>query len=92
VAIANEGAVLTELVDFKRPIGLIPNLAIHLDREANDARNINSHDELPMILSRAETDSELDFKDLLARELHRPVDDISAFELCAYPVEAAQVV
>jgi len=92
VAIANEGAVLTELVDFKRPVGLIPNLAIHLDREANGSRKINPHEELPMILSRAETDAELDFKDLLARELDRSADDISAFELCAYPVEAAQVV
>jgi aspartyl aminopeptidase len=92
VAIANEGAVLTELVDFKRPVGLIPNLAIHLDREANGGRKINPHDELPMILSRAETDAELDFKELLARELDRSADDISAFELCAYPVEAAQVV
>ena len=92
VAIANEGAVLSELVDFERPIGVIPNLAIHLDREANKGRKINPQDELPLILSRAETDAEMDFSEILARELGRPVADISAFDICAYPVEASQVI
>ena len=92
VAIANEGAVLSELVDFERPVGVIPNLAIHLDREANKGRKINPQDELPLILSRAETDAEMDFSEILARELGRPVAEISAFDICAYPVEASQVI
>ncbi len=92
VAIANEGAVLSELVDFKRAVGMIPNLAIHLDRDANGGRKINPHDELPMILSRAEQDADLKFRDLLAREMERSPDEISAFEMCAYPVEGAQVI
>ena len=71
VAIANEGSVLSELVDFKRAVGVIPSLAIHLDRDANNGRKINPHDELPMILSRAEKDAELNFKEILARELDR---------------------
>ena len=92
VAIANEGAVLSELVDFKRAVGMIPNLAIHLDRDANGGRKINPHDELPMILSRAEKDADLNFKRLLAREMDRSPEEISAFEMCAYPVEGAQVI
>ena len=92
VAIANEGAVLSELVDFKRAVGMIPNLAIHLDRDANGGRKINPHDELPMILSRAEQDADLNFRDLLAREMERSPEEISAFEMCAYPVEGAQVI
>jgi aspartyl aminopeptidase len=92
VAIANEGSVLSELVDFKRAVGMIPNLAIHLDRDANSGRKINPHEELPMILSRAEKDADLNFKELLARELDRSPEEISAFEICAYPVEGAQVI
>ena len=92
VAIANEGAVLSELVDFERPIGIIPNLAIHLDPDANKGRKINPQDELPLILSRAETDAEMDFSEILARELGRPVAEISAFDVCAYPVDASQVI
>ena len=92
VAIANEGAVLSELVDFERPVGIIPNLAIHLDRDVNKGRKINPQDELPLILSRAEKDAEMDFSEILARELGRSVAEISAFDICAYPVEASQVV
>ena len=92
VAIANEGAVLSELVDFERPVGVIPNLAIHLDRDANKGRKINPQDELPLILSRAEKDAEMDFSEILARELGRSAAEISAFDICAYPVEASQVV
>ena len=62
VAIANEGSVLSELVDFERAVGVIPHLAIHLNRDANSGRKINPQDELPMILARAEKDAELDFK------------------------------
>ena len=92
VAIANEGAVLTELVDFERPVGIIPNLAIHLDRDANKGRKINPQDELPLIISRAEKDAEMDFSEIIARELGRSAADISAFEICAYPIEESQVI
>jgi len=92
VAIANEGSVLSELVDFERAVGVVPNLAIHLNRDANSGRNINPQEELPMILARAEKDAELDFKELLARELDRSPRDIAAFEICAYPTERAQIV
>ena len=92
VAIANEGSVLSELVDFERAVGVVPNLAIHLNRDANSCRKINPQEELPMTLGRAEKDAELDFKELLARELDRSPRDIAAFEICAYPTERAQIV
>ena len=92
VAIANEGSVLSELVDFERAVGVVPNLAIHLNRDANSGWKINPQEELPMILARAEKDAELDFKELLARELDRSPQDIAAFEICAYPTESAQIV
>ena len=84
--------MLSELVDFERAIGVVPNLAIHLNRDANSGRKINPQEELPMILARAEKDAELDFKELLARELDRSPQDIAAFEICAYPTERAQIV
>ena len=92
VAIANEGSMLSELVDFERAVGVIPHLAIHLNRDANSGQKINPQDELPMILARAEKDAELDFKELLARELDRSPQDIAAFEICAYPTERAEVI
>lgn len=89
VAIANEGAVISELFDYKEPVGMIPSLAIHLDREANSGRKVNPHDELVMVLGRADAADTLDLKAWLAAEMDRSVDEISAFELCAYPIERA---
>lgn len=45
-----ENTLQTALVDFKRAIGIIPSLAIHLDREVNKGREINRQRELVPIL------------------------------------------
>jgi len=92
VAIANQGGVLSELVDFERPIGTIPSLAIHLDREANSHRTINPQEHLPVLIGRADADTDIDFKSLLAHELDRAVDEIAAFDLCFYPTDFGQII
>lgn len=92
VALTNQGGVLSELVDFERPIGIIPSLAIHLDRDANSHRTINAQDHLPVLIARADADAELDFKALLASELDRSIDEIAAFELCFYPTDFGQII
>lgn len=38
------------LVDFKDPVAIIPNLAIHLDREVNNGRSINKQNDLPPLV------------------------------------------
>ena len=38
------------LIDFKRPIAIVPSLAIHLNRGVNDGKAINKQKELPPIL------------------------------------------
>ena len=42
------------LVDLVRPVAVVPNLAIHLDREANRNRSINPQDDIKPILLQAE--------------------------------------
>lgn len=39
------------LIDLRRPVAVIPSLAIHLDREANTARSVNAQLELPPVLA-----------------------------------------
>ena len=40
------------LIDFKRPLGIIASLAIHLDREANDKKSVQKQKELlPFLFS-----------------------------------------
>ena len=54
------GKVESQLVDFQAPIAVIPNLAIHLNREANQGWAINAQTELPPILAQLATGASLD--------------------------------
>lgn len=47
------GRLSSTLIDFERPIAIIPSLAIHLDREANDKRSINKQTMLPALVALA---------------------------------------
>ncbi|MBL4682829.1 MAG: M18 family aminopeptidase [Pseudomonadales bacterium] len=42
--------IISRLINFKRPIGTVPSLAIHLDREANKDRTINPQKDIPPLL------------------------------------------
>ena len=61
------GAVAHALVDFKQPVAVIPSLAIHLDREANESRSVNAQTCLPPVLGRQGED--FDLKTLLRQRL-----------------------
>jgi len=39
--LTKSGKRFDELIDFKKPVAIVPSLAIHLDREANKDRTIN---------------------------------------------------
>ena len=61
------GALAHDLVDFKEPVAVIPSLAIHLDREANESRAINAQTYLPPVLGGRGGD--FDLKTLLRQRL-----------------------
>jgi aspartyl aminopeptidase len=48
--INEDGAIDHQLVNLEKAIAIIPSLAIHLDKEANDQRSINKQQHLPPIL------------------------------------------
>jgi aspartyl aminopeptidase len=66
-----DGAVHTSLLDFKRPVAVIPSLAIHLNREANDQKPVNKQTDLVPIIMQARQDQDADFSVILAEELLR---------------------
>lgn len=57
------------LLDFGRPVATVPSLAIHLDREANNNRNINAQKDLPPLLMLTQGRPEQSFKELLHAQL-----------------------
>ncbi|NNL57622.1 MAG: hypothetical protein HKO71_07705, partial [Pseudomonadales bacterium] len=65
----SKGELRASLLDFARPLAVIPSLAIHLDREVNKNRTINAQDHLPALIGAAQPAAENDFLQLLAEEL-----------------------
>jgi len=87
------GSLFHDLIDFERPIAIIPNLAIHLDRDANNKRAINAQNHLPIIIGQGD---DIDFKKLLLEQLAKQgrndADKILEFELSCYDVQTPGLV
>lgn len=82
------GEVISELIDFEYPVATIPNLAIHLDREANSKRTINPQLHLPLILG----NEDISFNDLLLKLCKQDLIRILDFELSVYDTQAPAIV
>lgn len=90
-----DGSIRSHLIDLKRPIAIIPSLAIHLDRDQNSARNINPQRELPPILWQTDGSIKADFRSFLKAELEEPLPECDAildFELSFYDTQPARLV
>lgn len=78
-----QGKIEHALIDFRKPIAMIPSLAIHLDREANNSRSINAQTYLPVIIGQSE--GKQSFHELLAAQLKSELA-IDAQEILDYEV------
>jgi aspartyl aminopeptidase len=96
VTFRHAGKVESQLIDFKRPIAIIPSLAIHLNREANQGWAINAQNELPPILAQLAGDERADFRALLTEQLSTEhgisADLVLDYELSFYDTQAAAVI
>jgi len=50
------GEIVTYLIDFEKPMMMIPSIAIHLDRGVNEERKVNAHTDLCPIMSQTISD------------------------------------
>lgn len=96
VTFYTQGKIMSCLVDFKKPIAVIPNLAIHLNREANQGRAINPQQELPVMLAHGTCANEGDFRGLLSQQLDQEhgiqAESILDYELSLYDTQSPSLV
>lgn len=60
----------TSLIHFKKPVACLPNLAIHLNRNANENRSINKQNELsPILLQFENTKQQVSLVELLQKQI-----------------------
>lgn len=84
----------TVIVDFRRPLCTIPNLAIHFNREVNDGVKLSVQKDMKPVLCRLTPEQVETFKQnggiilaMLAEETGAEPEDILHWEICLYPVE-----
>ncbi|MCP4325211.1 MAG: M18 family aminopeptidase [Psychromonas sp.] len=94
IALKTEQGITTKLVDFKDAIGSIPNLAIHLNREANTGFEYNKQTHLPVILhaSDIEIDEKTYLKELVATQAGVQANDILEMDLYFYDTQKGALI
>jgi Aspartyl aminopeptidase len=85
----SDGALQCSLIDCRRPLAIIPSLAIHLDREANDKRSINKQTGIVPLIALPSTVDLPDFHamirdELAARHPEAAQATLPAFDLFLY--------
>ncbi len=80
---------IVKYINIKRPILIIPNLAIHLFRDVNDGKKFRKQVDMLPIMSIIKDKFEKDgyLKKLLAKELNVNAEDILDFDLNLYEFE-----
>lgn len=87
------GGLRTELIDLRRPLARIPNIAIHLNREVNKKGLVlNAQTDLPAVFS-LDTENEGDpLRSLIGEQFNVPKTDVLTWDLSLYDLTPASVV
>lgn len=72
--------ILTRVIDFKKPVAIIPSLAIHLDREANENHTVERQKHLFPLFCQTVAD-DTSFADSLQQQLLTQYPDLSIKEI-----------
>ncbi|WP_043526928.1 M18 family aminopeptidase [Litchfieldella xinjiangensis] len=84
-----DGRIQGLLLNVERPVAIVPSLAIHLDREANNGRAINAQTQMAPVLLQG--GDKADLQRLIQRWLHEQHNienaDVLDFELAFYDVQ-----
>lgn len=87
VIVKNESGVTARLVDLKEPVAVIPNVAVHLDRNTNDGKKLDaSVDMIPLYSDNIE--GRVPFIKRIAENAKVDEKDILSFDLMLYNAEA----
>lgn len=93
VSFLNEDGVIDhQLINLEKAVAIIPSLAIHLDREANDNRTVDKQKHLPPVLMKMpETDADsqdatkmVDFKEILLRVINAELESGKAVKVLGH--------
>ncbi len=92
VALASDDVMKPDMrfISIDRTLGVIPNLAVHMNREVNKGIELNKQKDLLPIFGLDTEEDEEKFLHFLAEELHTKREDILDYELWVYCREKPQ--
>lgn len=90
VIIRTAKGIQPELIDFQEPLAIIPNAAIHLNRDINKGFEYNKQTHMQAILS-VDDATGTPLTDFIARKLKIRTGQIVDYELCLYDAKPAQL-
>ncbi|MCB1844466.1 MAG: M18 family aminopeptidase [Halioglobus sp.] len=79
-----DGGLRSALIDYRRPVAVIPSLAIHLDREANASRSVNAQSDIVPLLGMASDSDDFDLRAMLRERLQAEHGDIRVASVLDY--------
>ncbi|MFT5114676.1 MAG: aspartyl aminopeptidase [Parasphingorhabdus sp.] len=79
----SNGDIANALINFQQPIAIIPSLAIHLDREANNSRSINAQNHLYPVIGLAGDDS-LSLREHLSCQFNKEHENLNLEQILDY--------
>lgn len=89
VILRSDEGVISRLIHIDEPVAIIPNLAIHLNREINSGFSYNNQTQLPIIMGQARHEED-DLRHFLAENyLACAVEDILDYDLYTVPYSRA---
>ncbi len=80
IAVREGNALVTKLVNVDRDLLILPSLAIHMNRQANDNASFNMQDHMKPLL----TSSEKSLAEIIANAAEVKEEDILGFDLYVY--------
>ncbi len=91
-----DGSLRVLLVDFARPLLVIPSLAVHFDRSVNENRSINAQNHLAPLIAQTLEGQLPQLPKILGDQLARQypemqIDTVLGFDLFCYDTPAARL-
>ena len=81
VIVSTKDGLETRLINFDRDLCMLPSLAIHMNRSANDGNKYNPQKDMLPLISMSE---DFDLYELVAKELHIKKEEIMGEDLYLY--------
>jgi aspartyl aminopeptidase len=92
VVIKDDKNFESRTIDIRKAVGIIPNAAIHLNREVNSGFQYNAQHHLPIMLGTGGVDDEAYLKKLVAEHLDIEPQDVLEYDLFLYDPQPATLI